>query len=251
MVTDDNKGVSDSYGPWMLGERRTRYKPKETLQSKAKILPNLKYGSRFEALSSKEYSDDCWQATMETEQEDRHKKGKEIISPKNPEKAFINKFFVNSNNRKSQKGPQNKQVPIGKFNSDEQRSANLFVGRQMARTESTEDPTDDMGLDSSPTEVDQIKNGNLGHGQGIDDGVVKDLEPNGRDRVFGTTNQILSSIGALESRTPIGDGASNGTMQNSGLLSENFVRMEPYHPLSLSFKTVDVTVSNSEGDWIR
>lgn len=87
----------------MLVERRARRKPRENPQSKVKISPSLKDGSIFEVLSSKENLDDCWQETMETEQEIRRKKENKIMPQKSPEKSFSSIFSPLSNNRKNKK----------------------------------------------------------------------------------------------------------------------------------------------------
>lgn len=108
-------------------------------------------------------------------------------------------------------------------------------------------PNEGMGLDKSPMEANQIKEGIVEQGHGSGNGSVLDLELNGNVRILGNVGQTFFTSTALDSKSLVGDGASKGSMANPGILNDDSERMEPFCPHPLSFQIVDVSVSNQDG----
>lgn len=114
MVTlraDGNKVNGDSYGPWMLVERRKQRQTRDVLKSNEKNLAEFKEGSRFEILATRKELTDQEQVNLETEQGNRSKKGKEINFPKSPMRVVYFGFTNNKNVDNSHKTPMTQPIP--------------------------------------------------------------------------------------------------------------------------------------------
>lgn len=181
---------------------------------------------------------------METEQESRQRKGKNIVEPKFIEKTFNFGFSKNSNPRKSHKAPRTQPIYVNPIFDGQQFTKNSDGSLlDSARPLKNESKVNDLGKGSMKTgHVDDVE---LDHGKEMDIGLGLDLERRACTEEIEVAVPMLNSVCEMKLGSSTEVGRHSGSVVQSEMKRELLEAITLYKQKSISAQVVDVSNSKA------